>query len=123
MNKLITAIFVGLPLLAATSLAGASGWGHGGVQASVNIGFPIGNHGYAAIGTGPIYYPAPVYYPTRAYYPAPVYYAAPYYYAPRPAYYNPRYGRRYNQGWTHSNRRNHHYDNRRDYYEGRGRGY
>jgi len=124
MKKLITTIVVGLPLLAAASLADANGWGHGGVQASVSIGIPIGNYGYAAIGTGPTYYPAPVYYPSQAYYPAPVYYPAPYYYAPRPVYYNPGYGpgygRGYDQGRRYGSNHNDRYNNRRNYYDGRG---
>jgi hypothetical protein len=118
MNKLIAAVLVGLPLLAATSLAQAdgrpNGWGHSGVQASVTIGVPIGNHGYAVVGTGPAYYPGPVYYPAPAYYPAPVYYSTPYYYAPPPAYYGPVHG----PGWKHGKKHHRHHDDRRGYYYG-----
>ena len=107
MKKHIATVFVGLTLLAATSMADASDWGHGGVHASVSIGVPIGNYGYAVVNTGP------------AYYPAPVYYAAPYYYAPRPVYYNGGYA----QGWKHGNKRHGHHDNGHDYYEGHGHGH
>ena len=118
MNKLITTVLVGLPLLAATSLAEAHGWGHGGVQASVSIGVPIGNYGYAVVGTGPAYYPAPVYYPAPAYYPARVYYPAPYYYPPRATYYGGGYG----PGWKHGKKHHGHHDDRRYYYDGYGYG-
>ena len=122
MNKLITTVLIGLPLLAATSLAQAAGWGHGGVQASVSIGVPIGNYGYAVVGTGPVYYPAPVYYPPPAYYPARVYYPAPYYYPPPQAWYGPGYSPGYGPGWKHGKKHHGHHDDRRNYYDGYGYG-
>jgi len=122
MNKLIATIIVGLPLLAATSLADANGWGNGGVRASISIGVPIGNYGYAAVSTGPVYYPAPVYYPTQAYYPAPVYYPAPYYYAPRPVYYGRGYGPEYGSNRKHGKKNHSHYDQKRGYNNGYGYG-
>jgi len=63
MNKLITTLLIGLPLLALSSIAQAHGSYNGVIRGSVGISIPLDNGGYLQLGAGPAYYPQPYYYP------------------------------------------------------------
>ena len=63
MNKLITTLLIGLPLLALSSMAHAHGSYNGGIRGSIGISIPLDNGGYLELGAGPSYYPQSYYYP------------------------------------------------------------
>jgi hypothetical protein len=63
MNKLITTLLIGLPLLALSSMAQAHGSYNGGIRGSIGISIPLDNGGYLELGAGPSYYPQSYYYP------------------------------------------------------------
>jgi hypothetical protein len=63
MKKLITTLLIGLPLLAASSMAQAHGSYNGGIRGSIGISIPLDNGGYLELGAGPSYYPQSYYYP------------------------------------------------------------
>lgn len=62
MNKLVTTLLIGLPLLALGSMAQAHGGYHGEIRGSIGVSISLDNGGYLAVGAGypqPYYYPAP----------------------------------------------------------------
>ena len=63
MNKLITTLLIGLPLLALSSMVQAHGSYNGGIRGSIGISIPLDNGGYLELGAGPSYYPQSYYYP------------------------------------------------------------